>query len=161
MNDVLLKYVSQNNLKARPQVKTGMRVKVTQKIKEGDKERSQSFEGLVIKTNKKKGINHTFTVRTVIGGIGVEKVFPLHGENIEEIKILKQNKVRRAKLYYMRDRSGKSARLKEVKTDINKLNELIEPEMIELKPKKADKVEEPKAESTEAKAEETTEKEAA
>lgn len=157
MNDVLLKYVSQNNLKARPQVKTGMRVKVTQRIKEGDKERSQSFEGLVIKTNKKKGINHTFTVRTVVGGVGVEKVFPLHGENIEEIKILKLNKVRRAKLYYMRDRSGKSARLKEIKTDMEKLNALIEPEMIELKPKK--KAE--KTEDTEApKAETSTETEA-
>lgn len=157
MNDVLLRYVAQDNLKARPQVKVGMRVKVTQKIKEGDKERSQSFEGLVIKTNKKKGINHTFTVRTVIGGIGVEKVFPLHAENIEEIKILKQNKVRRAKLYYMRDRSGKSARLKEIKTDVAKLNELIEPEKVQLK-KEAAAVEAPKAESNEeVKAEATAE----
>ncbi len=153
MNDVLLKYVAQDNLKARPVVKPGMRVKVTQKIKEGDKERSQSFEGLVIKTNKKKGINHTFTVRTVIGGIGVEKVFPLHAENIEEIKILKLNKVRRAKLYYMRDRSGKSARLREIKTDMDKLNELVEPQKVELKkeakPAKAEKATEEKTENKE------------
>lgn len=152
MNDVLLKYVAQDNLKARPQVKVGMRVKVTQKIKEGDKERSQSFEGLVIKTNKKKGINHTFTVRTVVSGVGVEKVFPLHAENIEEVKILKQNKVRRAKLYYMRDRSGKSARLREIKTDIDKLNQLIEPEKVELK-KAAPKAAEATEKKEEAKAE--------
>lgn len=150
MNDVLLRYVAQDNLKARPQVKVGMRVKVTQRIKEGDKERSQSFEGLIIKTNKKKGINHTFTVRTVIGGIGVEKVFPLHAENIEEVKILKQNKVRRAKLYYMRDRFGKSARLKEVKSDMDKLNALIEPDKVQLKAA-------PKAEAIEVATEEKKE----
>jgi large subunit ribosomal protein L19 len=155
MNDVLLRYVAQDNLKARPKVKVGMRVKVTQRIKEGDKERSQSFEGLIIKTNKKKGINHTFTVRTVIGGIGVEKVFPLHAENIEEVKILKQNKVRRAKLYYMRDRFGKSARLKEVKSDMDKLNALIEPDKVQLKA--TPKVETPKAESTEVATEEKKE----
>lgn len=133
MNQVILDYVAQDSLKARPQIRTGMRVKVTQKIKEGEKERLQSFEGLVIKTANKSGINHTFTVRTVIGGVGVEKVFPLHTETIENIEILKLNKVRRAKLYYMRERSGKSARLREIRTDLEKLNEKREPKKVELK----------------------------
>lgn len=133
MNQVILDYVAQDSLKARPQIRTGMRVKVTQKIKEGDKERLQHFEGLVIKTMKKSGINHTFTVRTVVGGVGVEKIFPLHADTIEEIEVLKLNRVRRAKLYFMRDRSGKSARLKEIRTDLDKLNEKKEPKRVELK----------------------------
>lgn len=143
MNQVILDYVAQDSLKARPQIRTGMRVKVTQKIKEGDKERLQHFEGLVIKTMKKAGINHTFTVRTVVGGVGVEKIFPLHADTIEEIEVLKLNRVRRAKLYFMRDRSGKSARLKEIRTDLDKLNEKKEPKRVELKAQ-------PKAEATPA-----------
>ena len=132
MNQVILDFVAQDCLKARPQIRTGMRVKVTQKIKEGDKERLQSFEGLVIKTAKKSGINHTFTVRTVIGGVGVEKIFPLHADTIQDIEILKVNRVRRSRLYFMRDRSGKSARLKEIRVDLEKLNQKQEQKKVQL-----------------------------
>lgn len=153
MNQVLLDYVAQDNLKARPQIRVGMRVKVFQRIKEGNKERTQTFEGLVIKVNKNKGINQTFTVRTIVGGVGVEKIFPVHADTIEKIEVLKQHKVRRAKLYYMRERSGKSARLKENRAMTPEmLNQLVEPVKNELV-KEAPKAEE--APAAEVKAEET------
>ncbi|MFH1284582.1 MAG: 50S ribosomal protein L19 [Candidatus Peregrinibacteria bacterium] len=97
----------------RPDISTGNTVRVHQKIKEGDKERIQIFEGLVIKINSGHGADKTFTVRKVVEGIGVEKIFPLYSTNIEKIEVKKKAAVRRAKLYYMRERSGKSARLKE------------------------------------------------
>ncbi|MFA7685640.1 MAG: 50S ribosomal protein L19 [Candidatus Gracilibacteria bacterium] len=96
-----------------PDVKVGNTVKVHQKIKEGEKERIQIFEGLVIAINSGHGADKTITVRKVVEGIGVERVFPLYSQHIEKIEVKKQSKVRRAKLYYMRDRKGKSARLKE------------------------------------------------
>ncbi len=119
------KYFSKNI----PVLKTGHTVKVYQKIKEGNKERIQIFEGLVIAIKGGTGINGTITVRKVIDGYGVEKIFPIHSKNIEKIEVTKEAKVRRSKLYYMRDRSGKSARLQEkhVKhTDIKTLEELEE-----------------------------------
>jgi large subunit ribosomal protein L19 len=96
-----------------PDVKIGNTVKVHQKIKEGEKERIQIFEGLVIAINSGHGADKTITVRKVVEGIGVEKIFPLYSQNIEKIEVKKQSKVRRSKLYYMRGRMGKSARLKE------------------------------------------------
>lgn len=96
-----------------PDVKIGNTVKVHQKIKEGEKERIQIFEGLVIAINSGHGADKTITVRKVVEGIGVEKIFPLYSQNIDKIEVKKQSKVRRAKLYYMRGRMGKSARLKE------------------------------------------------
>lgn len=99
-----------------PAVKTGHTVRVTQKIKEGSKERLQIFEGLVIKTHGNGGLNSTITVRKISEGVGVEKVFPLHAPTITEIQIVKIAKIRRAKLYYMRERFGKAARLKEIQT---------------------------------------------
>jgi large subunit ribosomal protein L19 len=96
-----------------PVIRPGYTIKVHQRIKEGEKERIQIFEGLVIKLNSGYGADKTVTVRKVFGGIGVEKVFPVYSTNIVKIEVKKKSKVRRAKLYYMRKRSGKSARLKE------------------------------------------------
>ena len=96
-----------------PVIRTGQTVRVFQKIKEGEKERIQMFEGLVIKVNSGLGADRSFTVRKVVEGIGVEKIYPLYSPRIDKIEVKKEAKVRRAKLYYMRDRSGKSARLKE------------------------------------------------
>lgn len=96
-----------------PVIEPGNTVKVHQRIKEGDKERVQMFEGLVIKINSGYGADKTITVRKLVEGIGVEKIFPVYSTNIVKIEVKKKSKVRRAKLYYMRDRFGKSARLKE------------------------------------------------
>lgn len=98
-----------------PQLKPGMIVRIQQRIKEGAKERLQAFEGIIIKLHKAKSLDATFTVRKVVEGIGVEKIFPLHGKTVETIKILRGSNVSRAKLYFLRERSGKSAKLREGK----------------------------------------------
>ncbi len=95
-----------------PNLKPGMTVKVTHKFMEGAKERQQIFQGVIIKLHEKTSINATFTVRKMVDGIGVEKIFPLHSPKIE-IEVVRASKVRRAKLYFLRERAGKSARLKE------------------------------------------------
>lgn len=95
-----------------PDIRPGDTVRVYQKIKEKDKERIQTFEGLVIARKHGKGVSATIIVRKVISGIGVEKIFPIHSPFIEKIEILKKGKVRRAKLYYLRTAKGKKARLK-------------------------------------------------
>ena len=82
------------------------------KIKEGDKERLQAFEGTVIGI-KKGGINSTFTVRRISHGCGVERVFPMHSPNVAEVTVTRKGRVRRSKLYYLRDRVGKAAKVKE------------------------------------------------
>ncbi|MBI5233313.1 MAG: 50S ribosomal protein L19 [Deltaproteobacteria bacterium] len=94
-----------------PSFRAGDTVVVNVKIKEGDKERVQAFEGIVI-TLRGRGIGTTFTVRKVSYGVGVERVFPLHSPAIESIRILDKGRVRRAKLYYLRDLTGKVARQK-------------------------------------------------
>jgi len=105
--------IQKGNLKKVPEVKTGYTVEVSQKVTEGTKERIQKFQGLVIKVGHGAGVEKTFTVRKIVEGIGVEKVFPLHSPNITKIHVVKKAKVRRQKLYYMRERFGKSARLSE------------------------------------------------
>ena len=91
----------------------GDTVKVYGKIKEGNRERIQVFEGTVIK--KQGGSNRaTFTVRKISNGVGVEKTWPLHSPNVEKVEVVRQGKVRRAKLYYLRDRVGKKAKVKEL-----------------------------------------------
>lgn len=97
-----------------PDIRPGDTVCVWQKIKEGNKERIQPFEGVVLARKHGKGISATITVRRVISGIGVEKTFPLHSPLLEKIEILKRGKVRRAKLYYLRKAKGKKARLKRI-----------------------------------------------
>jgi len=86
----------------------GDKIRIYIKIKEGDKERIQRFEGIVIK-ERGTGVSKTFTVRRVSYGIGIERIFPLHSPNIQKIQVVKRGKVRRAKLYYLRGRKGKSA----------------------------------------------------
>ena len=95
-----------------PQLNTGDTVKVFVKIIEGNKERLQAFEGTIIKQHG-SGINKTITVRKVFQGVGVERVFPVHSPRIDKINILRRGDVKRAKLYYLRERSGKATRIKE------------------------------------------------
>jgi len=97
-----------------PELKSGMKVRVWQKIKEADKERLQAFEGVVIAVKHGRGKTGAFTVRKISSGIGVERIFPLHALTIEKIEVLSQAKVRRAKLYYLRGRIGKKAKMKQV-----------------------------------------------
>ncbi len=111
----ILQDIQQSVIKKKvPEIKAGYTVRVHQKIKEGDKERIQVFEGLVLQVSSGHGpADKTFTVRKVVEGIGVEKIFPLHSPLIEKIQVKKEGKVRRARLYYMGNRFGKSARLRE------------------------------------------------
>ena len=95
-----------------PSVTVGDTVRVHLKVKEGNRERIQVFEGTVI-AKKHGGINETFTVRRISYGVGVEKVFPLHSPIIQKVETIRKGKVRRAKLYYLRDRVGKAAKVKE------------------------------------------------
>ena len=95
-----------------PEIRPGQTVRVFQKVKEGNKERIQQFEGLVIAQKHGRGISGTFTVRKVSDRIGVERPYPLHSPAIQKVQIMKTSKVRRSKLYYMRERFGKKARMK-------------------------------------------------
>ena len=98
-----------------PELAPGDTVKVSTKVVEGGRERLQLFQGVVIKVQR-GGISASFTVRRVTYGVGVERTFPLHSPRVEKVAIIRHGKVRRAKLYYLRERSGKSARLKEKRT---------------------------------------------
>lgn len=95
-----------------PDFRPGDTVRVHLKVEEGGKERVQVFEGIVI-ARSGGGLRETFTVRKVSGGVGVERIFPLHSPAIEKIEVVRKGRVRRAKLYYLRERVGKAARLKE------------------------------------------------
>lgn len=107
-----LKLIAQDSLKAEaPKLNVGDTVKVYVRIAEGDKFRIQIFEGTVI-AKKHGGVSETFTVRRVAHGCGIERVFPLHSPTVEKVEIVREGKVRRAKLYYLRDRVGKAAKVK-------------------------------------------------
>ena len=107
-----LKLVAESSLKKDvPEFGVGDTVKVSVNIREGDKERIQMFEGTVI-ARKGSGISETFTVRRVAYGVGVERVFPIHSPNVKEVAVVRKGRVRRAKLYYLRDRVGKAAKVK-------------------------------------------------
>ena len=109
----LIEKLDQQNMKAElPEMNVGDTVRVHVKIKEGSRERIQVFEGTII-AKKHGGINETFTVRRISYGVGVEKVFPLYSPVIEKVETVRKGKVRRAKLYYLRDRVGKAAKVKE------------------------------------------------
>ena len=110
MNRVIQKLEERGLRKDLPEFRVGDTLRVHVKVVEGEKERLQSFEGVVIKMNR-GGSRTTFTVRKVSYGVGVERIFPLHSQRIEKIQVLSHSKVRRAKLYYLRGRSGKAARL--------------------------------------------------
>ena len=96
-----------------PEFSVGDTVKVMVKVIEGDKERLQAFEGIVI-ARKHGGVSETFTVRRLSYGVGVEKTFPVHSPKVADIQVVRRGKVRRAKLYYLRERTGKAAKVKEI-----------------------------------------------
>ncbi len=109
----LIKALTNEQLKENaPVLNVGDTVRIHNKIKEGTRERIQLFEGTIIAKNG-GGISETFTVRRVSYGCGVEKTFPVHSPNVEKVEIIRRGKVRRAKLYYLRDRVGKSSKVKE------------------------------------------------
>jgi large subunit ribosomal protein L19 len=108
----IIKSIEAEQLKAEvPEFAVGDTVKVHAKIKEGNRERIQVFEGFVLK-RQNGGISETFTVRKISSGVGVEKTFPLHSPKIEKIEVTRRGAVRRAKLNYMRERTGKAAKIK-------------------------------------------------
>ncbi len=106
--------INQENVKTSiPAFNVGDTVKVMVKVIEGDRERLQAFEGIVI-ARKHGGISETFTVRRMSFGVGVEKTFPIHSPKVADIQVVRRGKVRRAKLYYLRARTGKAAKVKEI-----------------------------------------------
>ena len=115
MNLRLVEEVTKGQLKEdRPEVRPGYLVRVDVRIQEGNKSRVQAFEGTVIRVQG-SGIGETFTVRKVSSGVGVERTFPMHSPIVENVTVIRKGKVRRARLYYLRGRTGKAARLKEVR----------------------------------------------
>lgn len=108
-----LKIISEGSMKKElPAFNIGDTVRVSVRIKEGERERIQMFEGTVI-AKKHGGISETFTVRRFAYGVGVERVFPLHSPLVENVEVVRKGKVRRAKLYYLRERTGKAAKVKQ------------------------------------------------
>jgi large subunit ribosomal protein L19 len=111
----IVNYIGMENMrKDVPQFKAGDTLKVHVKITEGDKQRIQVFQGVCIK-RRNSGVGSTFTVRKVSNGMGVERVFPLHGPVVDKVEVLTVGRVRRAKLYYLRNLQGKAARIKEIR----------------------------------------------
>ena len=111
MNDIIKNIEAAQLKEVAPEFHVGDTVKVYGKIKEGNRERIQVFEGFVLK-RQNGGISETFTVRKISSGVGVEKTFPLHSPKIEKIEVTRRGAVRRAKLNYMRERTGKAAKIK-------------------------------------------------
>ena len=110
----IIEQINKENLKATvPSYNVGDTVRVYVKVIEGTKERLQAFEGIVI-AKRHGGISETFTVRRLSFGIGVERTFPVHSPKVDRVEVVKKGKVRRAKLYYLRGRTGKAAKIKEV-----------------------------------------------
>ncbi len=114
MNDIIREIESQQLKSDIPEFKSGDTVRLDVKVIEGTRERIQAFEGVVIK-RKGSGINETFTVRRVAYGVAVERIFPLHSPRLEKITVLRRGKVRRARLNYLKTRTGKAARIKDLK----------------------------------------------
>ena len=110
--DAIKNLVESNMKKDAPKIVIGSTVKVHVKIREGEKERIQVYEGIVIAKNN-SGIAETFTVRRVAYGCGIERVFPVHSPNVAKVEVVSYGKARRSKLYYLRDRVGKAAKLKQ------------------------------------------------
>ena len=141
----VIKAIEYEQLKnAIPEIKVGNTVRVHVRIKEGNKERIQVFEGIVIK-KQGGGVNETFTVRKISYGVGVEKTFLIHSPLVEKVEVVRVGKARRAKLYYLRERTGKASKTKEM------VGARIENKMITIK----EEVKEEPAKEVEAVAEET------
>jgi large subunit ribosomal protein L19 len=112
----LIKEIEREQLRAdRPDFSPGDTVKVLYLVREGQKERIQAFEGICI-ARKHGGVDETFTVRKISSGVGVERIFPLHAPTVKGVEVVRRGKVRRAKLYYLRGRRGKAARITEKRT---------------------------------------------
>lgn len=138
MQELVKKFEKSQIKRKMPEIKPGDTVKVYQKIKEGDKERIQFFQGTVIRISNGYGMNGTFTVRKIASGVGVEKIFPFHLPTIVKLEVLKKGDVRRAKLYYLRNLQQKKAKLKEKnisQEDLDKMgfDEVKEKEAIKVK----------------------------
>ena len=114
MNELIREIEAEQIRKDIPNCNVGDTVKVSVKINENNKERIQAYEGIVIK-RQNGGLRETFTVRRVAYGVGVERTFPVNAPIIEKVEVVRKGKVRRAKLYYLRDRVGKAAKVKELK----------------------------------------------
>jgi large subunit ribosomal protein L19 len=110
------KFINSSLKKNLPDIRPGDTIKIYQKIKKEKQDRIQTFEGQVLARKHGKGISSTITVRKVISGIGVERIFPLHSPLIEKIELVKRGRVKRAKIYYLREAKGKKARLKKLET---------------------------------------------
>jgi len=151
--DIVRKAQSEFLKEGRPDMRTGMEVEVYQIIKEGNKQRVQRFKGIIIKVAGKSELEKTITVRRKVGAFGVEKIFAVHSPTIEKIEVLRQFKVRRKSIRFIRELTGKAARLKEIKKDAATLNApkaLPKVETAEVK------VEAPKAETETAQVETPT-----
>ena len=148
----VIKAIEYEQLKnAIPEIKVGNTVRVHVRIKEGNKERIQVFEGIVIKTQG-GGLNETFTVRKISYGVGVEKTFLIHSPLVEKVEVVRVGKARRAKLYYLRERTGKASKTKEM------VGARIENKMITIKEEvKEEPAKEVEAVAEEAKTEATAE----
>ncbi len=114
MNEIIRSIEAKQIRTDLPEIKVGDTVRVWVKVVEGSRERLQAFEGTVI-AKRNGSIRETFTVRRVSYGIGVERTFPIHSPRVDHVEVIRHGKVRRAKLYYLRDRQGKAAKIKEVK----------------------------------------------
>ena len=112
MNNIISS-VNNDLKKDLPSFRSGDTINVGVKVVEGNKSRVQNFEGVVIAKSAGGGMDKTFTIRKISNGVGVERIFPINSPNIDSIKVIKRGKVRRAKLYYLRDLKGKAARIKE------------------------------------------------
>jgi len=111
--DVIASLEAEGVKQGLPQFRAGDRVRVHVRVVEGEKSRIQVFEGDVVGRRGGDGLRATFTVRKTSGGVGVERIFPLHSPTVEQIEVVRLGRVRRAKLYYLRDRRGKKARIRE------------------------------------------------
>lgn len=117
MNELINKITKEQLRDDIPEFRAGDTVRVHAKVVEGNRERIQMFEGVVIKRHG-SGISATYTVRKISNGIGVERTFPLHSPRVAKIDVVRYGRVRRAKLYYLRERTGKSARIPERRRDV-------------------------------------------
>ena len=132
MQSVIQKIEEKQKKHAVVDVRSGDTVKVSQKIKEGTKERVQVFEGLVIRTDRPKSLTSSFTVRRIASGVGVEKTYLLHSPLLVKVEIVKRSKVRRNYISYMRLLKGKSARLSGVDFDKSSVNTVAEAPVVEV-----------------------------
>lgn len=126
MSDLVKEIAARSAKKSVVDVRSGDTVRVHQKIKEGNKERVQVFEGLVIRTDRKQSPTYRITVRKIASGVGVEKGFMVHSPSVVKIEVVKRSKVRRNYLSYIRELTGKSARLSSVDFDAARVNAVVE-----------------------------------